>query len=96
MTTFELSSFPTYGRFLFWARLRSLVYIQIIQTILKSIFINIQTQMFQLNMTFVHRQRNQIQSQPLLTDGTSQNMSFLRRLCKRLHKCQRAVESIQD
>ena len=80
MTTFELSSFSTYGRFLFWARLRSLVYIQIIQTILKSIFINIQTQMFQLNVTFVHRQRNQIQtSQPLLTDGTSQNMSFLRR-----------------
>ena len=77
MTTFELSSFPAYGRFLFWARLRSLVYIQIMQTILKSNFLNIQTQMFQLNMTFVHRQRNQIQiSQPLLTDGTSQNMSF--------------------
>ena len=48
------------------------------RTILKSIFINIQTQMFQLNMTFVHRQRNEVLlSQPLLTDGTSQNVFFV-------------------
>ena len=62
---------------------------------MKSKSINRQTQIFQLNMTFVHRhrQRNQIRlTQTLLTDGTSQKDVFLWWLCKRLHKCKRTVK----
>ena len=81
MTTFELSSFSAHGRFLFWARLRSLVYIQIKQTkeiLYRRTLLIDELKCFKLNVTFVHRQRNQIQlTQTLLTDGTSQKMSFL-------------------